>query len=194
MYETDEEVYSRFLNGEDREALGELLERYGASLTLFLRGYVDSIEDAEDLMMDSFVAIAMKKEWTAKGSSFKTWLFAIGRKLALKHNRKKRRTAASLDQWNTGRTEPGEAASEGYQYPETELLKQEQNQQLYRAMENLHAEYREVLFLLYFEQMTYEEAGVIMRKNKKQMYHLAERGKQALRQELTRMGFDYGPD
>ena len=144
--------------------------------------------------MDSFVAIAMNKEWTAKGSSFKTWLFAIGRKLALKHNRKKRRTAASLDQWNTGRTEPGEAASEGYQYPETELLKQEQNQQLYRAMENLHAEYREVLFLLYFEQMTYEEAGVIMRKNKKQMYHLAERGKQALRQELTRMGFDYGPD
>ena len=194
MYETDEEVYSRFLNGEDREALGELLERYGASLTLFLRGYVDSIEDAEDLMMDSFVAIAMKKEWTAQGSSFKTWLFAIGRKLALKHNRKKRRTAASLDQWNTGRTEPGEAASEGYQYPETELLKQEQNQQLYRAMENLHAEYREVLFLLYFEQMTYEEAGVIMRKNKKQMYHLAERGKQALRQELARMGFDYGPD
>ena len=61
-------------------------------------------------------------------------------------------------------------------------------------MENLHAEYGEVLFLLYFEQMTYEEAGVIMRKNKKQMYHLAERGKQALRQELARMGFDYGPD
>ncbi|MBQ7677379.1 MAG: hypothetical protein IJT32_04020, partial [Lachnospiraceae bacterium] len=48
-------------------------------------------EDAEDLMMDSFVAIALKKSWTAKGSSFKTWLFAIGRKLALKHNRKKRR-------------------------------------------------------------------------------------------------------
>lgn len=192
MQGTDEELYSRFLAEEDKEALGELLERYGSSLTLFLRGYVDSMEDAEDLMMDSFVAIALKKSWAARGSSFKTWLFAIGRKLALKHNRKKRRAAISAEKYRPIAFETGELSEEVYDYPETELLKQEQNRQLYQAMEKLHADYREVLYLLYFEEMTYEEAAVIMRKSKKQLYHLAERGKQALRSELERTGFEYG--
>lgn len=78
MQETDEMLYRRFLDG-DKDALDELLERYAGGLMLFLRGYVDCMEDAEDLMMDSFVAIATKKSWNLKGSSFKTWLFAIGR-------------------------------------------------------------------------------------------------------------------
>ena len=193
MHETDEELYSRFLADEDKEALGELLDRYGSSLTLFLRGYVDTMEDAEDLMMDSFVAIALKKSWTAKGSSFKTWLFAIGRKLALKHNRKKRRELNLTEKY---RSEPpgrgAESSDAVFNGPETELLKEEQKRQLYEAMEKLHTEYRDVLYLLYFAQMSYEEAGVIMHKSKKQMYHLAGRGKQALRNELERIGFDYG--
>ena len=45
--------------------------------------------------------------------------------------------------------------------------------------------------MLFYEQMSPEEAGRVMGKNKKQIYNLAERGKKALRTELERMGFDY---
>ena len=43
--------------------------------------------------------------------------------------------------------------------------------------------------MLYIEQMTRDEACVVMRKSKKQMYNLAERGRVALRDQLKRMGF-----
>ena len=191
MQGTDEQLYSRFLAENDKEAFGELMERYGSGLTLFLRGYVDTMEDAEDLMMDSFVVIVTKRSWTARGSSFKTWLFAIGRKLALRHNKKKQRTVRE------NRLEPGQPAGTPYKGSgteslENELLQEERNRQLYRAMSRLHDDYREVLYLLYFEQMTYEEIGEIMHKNKRQLYHLAERGRSALKSELERAGFEYG--
>ena len=82
---TDEQLYSRFLKDREEEALKILLERYRESLTLFLYGYVHSMEDAEDLMLDAFAEAAARESWSAEGSSFKTWLFAVGRKKALMH-------------------------------------------------------------------------------------------------------------
>lgn len=55
---------------------------------------------------------------------------------------------------------------------------------------SLKAEYRQILILLYFEDMSYEEIERIMGKNRKQIYNLAERGRRALREELERKGFD----
>ena len=37
--------------------------------------------------------------------------------------------------------------------------------------------------------MSHEEAARVMRKNRRQIYHLAERGRAALREKLERMGF-----
>ncbi len=182
--ETDEYLYSRFLEG-DTDALDILLERYGPGLTLFLRGYVDTMEDAEDLMMDSFVAIAMKKSWEARGSTFKTWLFAIGRNLALMHQRKKRfslRRSAPVEE-----ELPDEA-----DHPEMKLLRDERMRELYQALGNLKDEYREILYLMYFDEMSIEEICQIMGKTKAQVYHLTTRSREALRKELERMGFDNG--
>ena len=58
-------------------------------------------------------------------------------------------------------------------------------------MENLHAEYREVLFLLYFEQMSHQEISRVMKKSIKQIYNLADRGRRSLKEKLEEMGFDY---
>ncbi len=191
MQETDEVLYVRFVSEGDSSALDTLLERYAGSLTLFLRGYTTCMEDAEDLMMDTFVVLATKKVWVYKGSSFKTWLFAIGRKLALAHHRKYGRIlhmpeggdADEIDRYSRASMDPDE-------HPEQRLLRQEENRQLYLAIEKLPAQYREALYLLYFQQMSYEEACEIMKKSRKQMYHLAERGREALREELEKMGFE----
>ena len=190
--ETDEILYSRFLHEGDKDALDVLLERYGASLTLFLRSYTDSFEDAEDLMMDSFVVIATKKFWSAKGSSFKTWLFAIGRKLALAHHRKRARLHLLPEMTVQNLPKGADGGRYEYEHPEQRLLGEERNARLYQALGKLPVQYREILFLLYFEQMSYEEICEIMKKNKKQLYHLAERARVTLKSELERMGFDSG--
>jgi len=48
-----------------------------------------------------------------------------------------------------------------------------------------------VLYLIYFEEMSTEDASQVMGKTRKQIYNLTERGKKALRAELERTGFDY---
>ena len=73
---------------------------------------------------------------------------------------------------------------------EFDILKNERNRQLYSALEKLKPQYREILILVYFEDMTHEEAGRVMHKNRKQIYNLVQRGQKALKDQLERMGFN----
>ena len=51
MNETDEILYRRFLSEGNEGDFRVLLERHRESLTLFLYGFVHSMEDAEDLIL-----------------------------------------------------------------------------------------------------------------------------------------------
>lgn len=178
MHESDEAVYRRFLETGNEDNLRILFDRHRESLILFLTGFVHSREDAEELMIDAFAVAASGTAAYSGRSSFKTWLFAIASNQACSFIRKQRRS--------TGKPElPGDAET-----PELSVLKQEKNRQLYEALTTLKDDYRHVLHLLYFEQMNMDEACVVMNKNKKQLYHLAERGRSALRETLKRMGYD----
>ncbi len=180
MDETDETLYNRFLAEHKEDDFRILLERHRESLTLFLYGIVNSMEDAEELMLDAYAEAAAGAGFSGR-SSFKTWLFAIGKKMALARIRRRRFPVGEM---NDGPDETAEP-------PEMELLRDERDRSLYQALRRLKGEYRHILILLYFEHMDHEEAARVMGKNKKQVYHLAERGRKALREELERMGFDY---
>ncbi len=181
MQRSDEQVYSRFLAERREEDLELLLRRYRESLTLFLFGIVRNWEDAEELMLDAFAEAAAARTGFSGRSSFKTWLFAIGRHLALRRLRKQHRRTLPLEE-----QEGGEASS-----PEPELMRAERDKLLYEALERLHPDYRQVLYLVYFEGMDTEAVARVMGKRKKQIYNLNERGRKALRDELDRMGFEY---
>lgn len=55
-------------------------------------------------------------------------------------------------------------------------------------MSELNQAYREVLYLVYFEDMSYRQAGEVMNKNIKQVTNLVYRGKESLRKLLEREG------
>ena len=181
MTESDEVIYGRFMAEKNENDLRILLERHRESLILFLNGYVHNLKDAEELMLDAYAeAVAERASFGGK-SSFKTWLFSIGKKLALMHMRKNRQFSL-LSEEQTAAVTPA---------PELSILQEERYGQLYQALSKLRNEYREVLILLYFEGMSFEELGSVLRKNRRQTYNLAERGKKALKEELERMGFEY---
>lgn len=177
MHEADEIIYRRFLASRAEEDFRILLDRHRESLTLFLYGIIHNMEDAEELMLDAYAEVAANARFSER-STFKTWLFAIGKNKALLYLRKQRRF-----QTNEVPDTPSEET------PELNILKEERNRQLYKALWNLHEDYRQILTLLFFEQMSCEDAGKVMGKNRKQIYNLAERGKKALKDELRRMGF-----
>ena len=179
MIESDELIYSRFLAEHNEDDFLVLLERHKESLMLFLYSFVHNMEDAEELMLDAYAEAAAGAGYSGR-SSFKTWLFSIGKKMALMRLRKQRFTAEM----------PFEQTDEIAAPPELNILREERNRQLYKALSQLKQEYRQILILLYFEEMSHEEVGRIMGKNRKQIYNLAVRGRAALREQLERMGFD----
>ena len=71
------------------------------------------------------------------------------------------------------------------------LLKDERDAQLYRAMKSIDPDYRQVLFLLYFENMKPEQISRIINKNIKQTYNLLARGKESLRHAFERIGHSW---
>lgn len=67
--------------------------------------------------------------------------------------------------------------------PESDVLVEalvqtaERSQILQLCMEGLNPDYREALYLVYFEGMRHAEAGAVMRKSEKQIADLVYRGK-----------------
>ena len=64
----------------------------------------------------------------------------------------------------------------------------ERNRILHLCMSELNQAYREVLYLVYFEDMSYRQAAEVMNKNIKQVTNLVFRGKESLRKLLEREG------
>lgn len=172
--------YRRYLNG-DESGFDELLELYRENLIFFLLRFLPSVEDAEDAAEDAFVGLLLHpyREW--KGASLKTYLFAIGRSKALNLLKLQKRQAAFQ--------EGGFPLSEDAALLEDRLCQNETRRELLRALDGLAPDYREALYLLYFEELSLEEAAKVMKKSKKQIENLSYRGRKALREKLGKEEF-----
>ena len=78
----------------------------------------------------------------------------------------------------------GQSLEESYIGEERKLI-------LHKALKKLHRDYRQVLWLIYFEGFSNKEAAIILKKNDRQMKNLLYRAKQSLRAELIKEGFDH---
>ena len=139
---SDETAYRRYLDGEQKAA-DLLVERYGDALTLYINGYIKDIHEAEDLMIEAFSQLFAKERPIEGVGSFKTYLYKTARHLALRHKQKHRLAFLCLDELDF---EP-----QSNTLIDTDLLRSERDRQLYDALEKLKAEYREALYLVYFE-------------------------------------------
>ena len=174
--------YRRFLEGDD-DALVSLIGEYKEGLTLYLCSVVGNVLIAEEIMEDAFCRLAIKRPRFAGRSSFKTWLYAIARNLAIDRMRKEaRRPSLPLDETL--------AAAELESVEET-YLREERRVAVHKAMTRISADYRQVLWLSYFEGMTNEECARVTKKSKRQIENLLYRAKQALKNELEKDGIGY---
>ena len=179
-----EELYRRFLDG-DEKAFEELIGLYRESLTLYINDFVKDMYEAEELMIDVFARLDEERGFKGK-SSLKTYLFAMARHLALRHVKKRGRKAQIPIEELVNKLCGGGDSS-----PEADYLRGERREQLRGAIQQLKPEYGEVLRLLYFENMSYEEAAGIMNKTVKQIDNLTYNAKISLKAMLEGGGFIY---
>ena len=62
---------------------------------------------------------------------------------------------------------------------------------MHQVLHRLKLEYRQVLYLSYFEGFSNSEAALIMKKSDRQIKDLLYNAKKALKSELERSGFEY---
>ena len=182
---SDETAYRQYLDGEQKAA-DLLVEKYGDALTIYINGYLKDMQEAEDLIIEAFSQIFAKERPITGAGAFKAYLYKTARNLALRHRKKHRLSFQRFDELDF------ELQSDVL--AETELYRSERSRQLYDALEKLKAEYREALYLVYFEDMSYRNAATVMNQSEGQITKLVYRGKQNLKAILEQEGFTYADE
>ena len=175
--------YRRFLEGDDG-GIVEIIKVYKDGLMLYLNSFVQNIHLAEDLTEDTFVKLIARRPRFSGKSTFKTWLYSIGRNVALDFLRKH----AKLPTVSTEEAMVliADEADVAWHYLQTE-----RKLQVHEAMKRLNKEYRQVLVLVYFEEFRNNQVAAVLGKSKKQVENLIYRAKLSLKSELEKEGFVY---
>lgn len=177
--ESATQLYHRYLNGEEA-CLTLLMEQFGDALTFYIFGYLQNAQDAEDIMIEAFSYLVVKRPRIQDGA-FKAYLYKIARNMALRTKEKKRKEFSFV-------LEDLQHLPDEKTLVDAIIATQEKSQVLHMCMEQLSPDYREALYLVYFEGLSHKEAAVVMKKREKQVADLVYRGKKSLKFKLEKAG------
>ena len=176
--------YRRFREDGDESGLVEIIRDYKDGLILYLNSFVGNIHIAEELAEDTFVLLGIKKPKDKGKGSFKTWLYTIGRNVAIDFLRRNSKwTEVSIDDCT-------ELACEE-QSLELSYIKEERKITLHRALGKLKPEYRQILWLVYFEDFSLKQAAAVTKKSVHSVETLVYRARKALKSQFELEGFVY---
>ena len=165
--------YRRFLDG-DESAFDEIMEDLFYKLVFFIDRYVHDVHTAEDIAIDALSDLVVYKHRYNFKVTLKTYLFMIGRSRALDYI-KHRKIIDFAEITEADGVQDDEKSLE-----ET-VLADERKRVVNAAVDKLPDDMRVVIHLIYFEEMTYDEAARVMKKNRKQVDNLLYRAKKELR-------------
>jgi RNA polymerase sigma-70 factor (ECF subfamily) len=121
-----------------------------------------SRDQAEDLFQETFQRVHEKAR-TYRGGSFKSWLFTIATRVTIDTaRRRKRATVLSLGRDSDCGDDPAPLETMVAQDaldPAEEAVKEEQKEQVRRAIESLPIGQRAALVLAYYQQLSYPEVA-----------------------------------
>ena len=172
--------YRRYLQG-DEDAFAEIVKEYFDHLVFFIYRITRDYAAAEDIAIDVFSDLVVHKHRYNFKVSLKTYLYMLGRSRALDYLRHRNvLDLVALSEAHGIRDE--QAALEEL------LLTDDRKRQVHTALAKLPEDMRTAVHLIYFEDMTYEEAARILKKNRKQVDNLLYRAKKELRAILGKDG------
>jgi RNA polymerase sigma-70 factor (ECF subfamily) len=171
--------YRRFLEGDER-AIDAIMEELFFPLVFFVNRYVRDLPAAEDIAMDAMTELFVHRRRYNFKVTLKTYVFLLGKSRALnwlKHRKSLRETEL---------IEAEDLAEESEL--ERRALDSERKRTVNAALARLPEDQRLAVHLVYFEELSYEEAARIMKKDRKQVDNLLYRAKNALRAILGEEG------
>ncbi|MEO8392711.1 MAG: sigma-70 family RNA polymerase sigma factor [Chloroflexota bacterium] len=162
----------------DKDAFGELYERYLDKIYSYIYYRTGNHHDAEDLTARVFFrAMAHIESYTERGVPFQAWLYRIAHNLVANwHRDRGRRKVIPLDEFI--------AASLKSDTPDQQAEDREERDALRAAIRRLPEERQQLLLLKFVDHLSNAEIGVIMERTEGAIKSLYHRTLIALRDEL----------
>ena len=168
------------LAADDKEAFGELYERYLTKMYNYVYYRTGNTHDAEDLTAKVFQrAMSHIGNYVDRGLPFQAWLYRIAHNLVANlHRDQGRRKIIALDDY-VAHALQSEA-------PDRRTEEQEEQKQLMEAVRRLPEDRQQLLLLKFIEQLSNAEIGEIMGRTEGAVKSLYHRTLLALREDLQR--------
>lgn len=162
----------------DKEAFGEIYERYLTKIYNYIYYRTGNQQDAEDLTAKVFYrALSHIDGYVDKGVPFQAWLYRIAHNLVANFHRDKgRRKIIPLDDY-IAFTLKDDA-------PDKQAESSEQQEMLMDAIRRLPAERQQLIILKFIEQKSNAEIGDIMGRTEGAIKSLYHRTLLSLRDEM----------
>jgi len=174
----EEDVLKSASDG-DREAFGQLYERYVDRIFNYVYYRTGNLHDAEDLTARVFQrAMNHIQNYTDRGVPFSAWLYRIAHNLVANwHRDRSRRQEIPLNDIPV-------LPSKG-EHPETTLVHSEEQEDLLRLIRRLPPDRQHLLILKFLENLSNAEIGQIMGRSEGAVKSLYHRTLLALRDQIS---------
>ncbi len=152
----DRTLVARILGG-DRDRFAELVSRYEKRVINYVYRITHRYEDAHDLTQEIFVKVFLALDRYDPKYQFSTWVFRIAQNSAIDALRKK--SVAEVPLVRPGDEDTGkerEFADDGVS-PYRALKNKQLTAAIDKAVERLPPDYRELIQLRHFAELSYEE-------------------------------------
>lgn len=163
---------------DDKEAFGELYERYMPKIYNYIYYRTSNQHDAEDLTARVFFrAMSHIGNYVDKGVPFQAWLYRIAHNLVANwHRDQGRRKVIALDDYvvHTLKSEAPDRLAE----------ESEEQEKLMEAIHRLPEERQQLLLLKFIDQLSNAEIGEVMDRTEGAIKSLYHRTLLSLRDEL----------
>lgn len=156
----DRALVARTLEG-DRDRFTELVKRYEKRVVNYVYRITHRYEEAHDLAQDIFVKVYLALDRYDSKYQFSTWLFRIAQNAAIDVLRKK--TISEVPLARPSEDEPQkerEFADPGVS-PYRALKNKQLSAAIDKAVGNLPPDYRELIQLRHFAELSYEEIATM---------------------------------
>ncbi|MEM6795186.1 MAG: sigma-70 family RNA polymerase sigma factor [Acidobacteriota bacterium] len=184
MQLTDEEIVASILE-ERPELFGDLVGRYQGRLVNYLHRMLRNQEDAHDLAQEVFVKIYGALDRFDPRYRFSTWLFRVAQNAAIDTIRKRRLKLVSIHRDEAeGEGGDWELPADGpTPYQTTRNL--ERGSAIHEAIDELPWEYRELISMRHYAEMSYDEIATIKEMPLGTVKNKLFRGRQMLKEKLS---------
>ena len=175
----DAGLLARYAESGDGPAFEALVARHGPMVWATCRGVLRRSHDAEDAFQATFLVLARKAGSVSRGDALAPWLHRVATRAAVQAGVEARKR----------RLKEGEAVPDLTETPPDPALADELKAAIHQEIDRLPEARRLPVLLCDLEGLTYDEAARRLRWSPAAVRSRLARGRQTLRDRLSRRGF-----